>query len=136
MKRAGQLPSLPQLSRGQSAEGAFRFLRTFGKPERLLSCDCERSDSTTLAQALQLITGDLINKAIAQADNCLGTMLKEGKSNGEIIDELFLASLCRMPTTEERTGLIRRVEMAADRRESLEDVLWGLLNSKEFLLRR
>ena len=63
-------------------------------------------------------------------------MLKEGKSNGEIIDGSSSPACagCRRPKSE--PALIRRVEMAADRRESLEDVLWGLLNSKEFLLRR
>jgi Protein of unknown function (DUF1549)/Protein of unknown function (DUF1553) len=134
--RAGQLPAMPVLRRGQSQQGTFRFLKLFGKPERLLSCDCERSDSTTVAQALNLITGDLINEAIAQPDNRLGKLLKARRSNAEIIEELYLASLCRLPTAGERTALVQRVAQAARRREALEDVLWGLLNSKEFQLRK
>ena len=136
VKRAGQLPGMPVLARGESMKGNFRFLRTFGKPERLLSCDCERSDSTSLAQALTLIAGEVANNAISSPDNCLGKWLKEGKSNSAMIDELFLASLCRLPRFDERAGLLRHVELAANRREGLEDVLWGLLNSKEFLLRK
>ncbi len=136
VKRAGQLPSLPVLRRQQKSADAYRFLRTFGKPERLLSCDCERSDSTTLAQALQLITGKVINQALARPDNRLGKLLKAGKSDGAIIDELFLAGLCRLPTATERAALMKRVAAATNRREALEDVLWGLLNSKAFLLRR
>jgi hypothetical protein len=136
VKRAGQLPAMPVIRRRESQEGYFRFLRIFGKPERLLNCDCERSDSTTLAQALQLITGEVINKAIAQPDNCLGKMLKAGMSNAEIIEELYLASLSRYPGPEEKTALVRQVNESAQRREALEDVLWGLLNSKEFLLRK
>jgi hypothetical protein len=136
VKRAGQLPSLPLLHRSRALPAPYRFLRTFGKPERLLSCDCERSDSTTLAQALQLITGQVINQALTQSDNRLGKLLQAGKSNAEIVEELFLASLCRFPSPAERTALLQRLARAANRREALEDLLAGLLNSRAFLLRR
>ncbi len=136
VKRAGQLPSMPVLRRRQSYQGNFRFLRTFGKPERLLSCACERSDSSTLAQALQLITGEVVNKALTQKDNRLGKLLQAGKANSDIIEDLYLASLCRYPTDTERSSLVQHVERSAVRRDALEDVLWGLLNSKEFLLRK
>ncbi len=114
----------------------MKFLRQFGKPERLLSCDCERSDNTTLAQALQMVTGPLMHQAVAAPDNRVGKLLKAGKSNGEIIDELFLASLSRLPNDRERSWLVTRIENARDRREVVEDLLWALLNSKEFLLRK
>ena len=54
----------------------------------------------------------------------------------EVIEELFLASLCRLPRDAERAVLLARVERAADRRAALEDLLWALLSSKEFLLRK
>ncbi|HMF15614.1 MAG TPA: DUF1549 and DUF1553 domain-containing protein [Gemmataceae bacterium] len=136
VKRAGQLPAMPGIRRREAQDRYFRFLRIFGKPERLLNCDCERSDNTTLAQALQLITGEVINTAIAQPDNCLGKMLKAKMSNAAIIEELFLASLCRFPSPRESAVLVKQVEESRQRREALEDVLWGLLNSKEFLLRK
>ena len=133
IQRAGQLPSLPVLRRGKNVQGnSYRFLRLFGKPERLLSCDCERSDSTTVAQALNLIAGDIVNKALEQPDNRLGKLLKEGRSNPEILEELYLASLCRLPTQAEITTILPNVERAANRREAWEDVLWGLVNAKEF----
>jgi hypothetical protein len=115
---------------------AYRFRRTFGKPERLLSFDCERSDQATLAQALQLFTGTIVNDAVARPHNRLGKLLRAGRSSAEIIEELYLASLCRYPTDSEKFALIGRVERSASRREGLEDVLWGLVNCKEFLLRR
>ena len=114
----------------------FRFLRVFGKPERLLNCDCERNDSSTMAQALQFITGPLINEAVSESDNRLGDSLSAGKSNAEIIDELYLASLTRPPSAAERSALVARVDSAPDRRRALEDVLWALLSSKEFWLRK
>jgi hypothetical protein len=135
-KRAAQLASLPSFRRGESAEGAVRFLRVFGKPERLLSCDCERSDATTLTQALTLLTGDLVNKSLTTSDNRIGRLIGAGAAKGEIVDELYLAALCRPPTREERTAFVSRIEAAADPRAAIEDVLWAILNSKEFLLRR
>ncbi len=101
-----------------------------------MSCDCERSTDTTLAQALQLITGPLVNRAVSTADNRLGDLLKAGRSNREIVEELYLAALCRLPSATEASAILERVDGAADRRAALEDVLWALVNAKEFMLRR
>jgi hypothetical protein len=133
--RATQLPGMPIARRNQRLGNGFKFLRIFGKPERLLNCDCERNDSTTTAQALQLLTGALVNEAISAPHNRLDELLKSGKSDREILDELFLASLCHTPMAAERTALQARLLHAANRRQALEDILWGLLNTKEFLLR-
>src|SRR5262249_36487878 len=114
----------------------MKFLRQFGKPERLLACSCERSDNTTLAQALQMMTGPLVNRALAEPDNRLGKLLKAGKSNSDIVEDLFLAALSRTPNDRERSALVMRIESAPNRRAALEDVLAALLNSKEFLLRK
>jgi hypothetical protein len=56
--------------------------------------------------------------------------------NTAIVDEFFLAALSRPPTPAEREGILSRIDSAEDRRTGLEDVLWAILNSKEFLLRR
>ena len=134
--RAAQIPCLPGPRRKETPDLGIKFLRQFGKPERRLSCDCERSDNTTLAQALQMVTGPLMHKAVGAPENRVGQLLKTSKSNADMIDELFLASLTRLPNDRERSVLTARIESAADRRAALEDVLWALLNSKEFLLRK
>ena len=90
--RAGQLPGVPVAAPRARRRGDGAVPGVFGKPERLLSCDCERSDDTTLAQALQLITGDIVNEASTQPDNRLGRLLKAGRSNEEIVEELYLAA--------------------------------------------
>jgi hypothetical protein len=113
-----------------------KFLITFGKPERSLSCECERSEDTTLAQAFQLITGDLLNRRLSEPDNRIGRLLSEGKTDEAIIEELYLASLCRPPSERERQQALAMVHRAKDRRTALEDVAWALLNAKEFLLRQ
>ncbi|HZZ82082.1 MAG TPA: DUF1549 domain-containing protein [Gemmataceae bacterium] len=134
--RAAQVPSLPSPRRRETVDLGVKFLRQFGKPERLLTCACERSDNTTLAQALQLMTGPLLTKAIEAPENRVGKLMKAGKSSSEIVEELFLAALCRSPSDRERSAILSRIEAAPDRRTAMEDVLAGLLNSKEFLLRK
>lgn len=135
--RAGQLPGVGA-DRGRRARrgDGEKFLATFGKPVRSLSCECERSDDTTLAQAFQMITGSLINEVVADPDNVLGKLLSGPLTDADILEEIFLATLCRQPAREEREKMNAIVKRARDRRAGFEDVVWGLLNAKEFLLRR
>ena len=135
--RAGQLPGVfAQRRRGERPTAGERFLSTFGKPVRSLSCECERSDDTTLGQAFQMITGKLLDGMLRKEDNCIGRMLAAGKTNAEVVEELYLAALNRFPRSGETAAAVTRVERARDRRAALEDLMWGLVNAKEFLLRR
>ena len=135
--RAVQLPAVQLARRGEGrANAGEKFLKVFGKPERLLSCECERSEDTGLLQAFQLITGELLHQMLGDPDNRIGKMLAAGRSDAEIVDTLYLAALSRHPTTQEEAKLVGFVRKAKDRRAALEDVAWGLVNSKEFLLRR
>ena len=124
--RAAQLPG---------ASVGIAFLKTFGKPDRLLSCECERSESTTLAQAFQMINGETVRTKLELRSNRIGLCLDAGRSDGEILDEVYLAALARQPTATERTAVIAHLGRARDRRKAWEDVVWALINSKEFLLR-
>jgi hypothetical protein len=87
-------------------------------------------------QAFQLITGELTNALIRDPDNRLGKLLSADKSDAEILEEIYLAALCRRPTPVESEKLLALLAAAKDRRAAWEDVLWAVVNSKEFLLRR
>ena len=134
--RANQIPAPPQTGRGRGEGMSDKFLKTFGKPERLLTCECERNDDPGLLQAFQLITGELMNSLVRDPDNRVGRLLSAGKPDAEMLDELYLAALSRPPTATESKKLLAHLTTAPDRRAAWEDVLWALLNSKEFLLRR
>jgi hypothetical protein len=77
-----------------------------------------------------------VHRALSEPNNRISKLLERRKSNIEVVEELFLASLCRLPNDRERSAIIARVENARDRRVALEDVLAALLNCKEFLLRK
>jgi hypothetical protein len=134
--RAGQLPGIrPFHPREARPSEGDQFLKLFGKPERLLNCECERSGETTLGQAFQLLTGDLLNRMVSEQDNRLGRLLAAGKSNQQIVEELYLAALCRYPKAGEVQAAVAFIDKVKDRRAGLEDVLWALVNAKEFLFR-
>jgi hypothetical protein len=130
--RAGQLPGVVS---GRRVSEGERFLAAFGKPVRSLSCECERPEGSTLAQAFQMITGPALSELIEKAENRLGKLLAAGKTDAEIIEELYLHALARYPSETERVAA-RTLIARQGRRAGLEDVLWCLLNAKEFLLRR
>ena len=133
--RAGQLAALPQAGRRAPATPGVRFLRVFGKPERLLTCECERSEDPGVMQAFQLLTGEVVRAALAKPDNRLGKLIASGTTDAAILDELYLAALSRPPTGGERVKLLDHVAKR-DRRQAWEDVAWGLVNSREFQVRQ
>lgn len=111
------------------------FLKTFGQPARELACECERESDSNLAQALQLINGPTINDKLRNPNNRLGKLLGEKKSEKEILDALYLAALSRPATDSERAPALAHVAKGADKRKSWEDVLWAIMNTREFLFR-
>jgi hypothetical protein len=115
---------------------ADQFLRLFGKPARLQSCECERTNDPTLSQTFQLVSGELVNDLLTHRSNRLTRLVSSEKADAEIVDELYWSAVSRPPTTEELQGTLQHLQNAPDRRQGLEDILWGLINSNEFLLRR
>jgi len=135
--RAGQIPGVERVrARDKEPAEGDRFLRAFGKPQRLLSCECERSNETTLKHALVLLSGQGLHDRLRYEDGRIARLAISQRKTDEIIDELFWTALSRPPTDQEIARARTLIESAADRRAGLEDLAWGLLNSKEFLLRR
>jgi len=135
--RAAQLPgALAERKRDQKMSEVDTFLETFGKPPRLLTCECERSGDTTMGQAFQMISGPAINELLDDADNRLTKLLVSGKSDREQVEELYWTALTRSPTGKELSKAVTLLEKSKDKRRSLEDLAWAMLNSKEFVLRK
>lgn len=132
--------AFPDLPAGTTAtalpDGEYKhpFLEAFGRPARAMACECERDGDTNLSQALHLVGGQVVQQKIRHDASRAATLAASNRPDDEAIDELFLATLSRYPTTGERTvcrRLFERPQMA--RRQSLEDILWMLVNHREFL---
>ena len=133
-----KFPGLPLGTRAiQLPDGEVNnpFLKTFGQPARELACECERESDSNLAQALQLINGPTINDKLRNPNNRLGKLLAAKKSEKEILDALYFAALSRPATNAERTPALAHVDKGKDKRKAWEDVLWAIMNTREFLFR-
>ena len=111
------------------------FLKTFGQPARELACECERESDGNLAQALQLINGPTVNEKVRSASNRLTSLLSQKKTERETLDEIYLAALARVADDSEAKIALAHVAKHTDKRKAWEDVLWAVLNTREFLFR-
>ncbi|MGF1578802.1 MAG: DUF1549 and DUF1553 domain-containing protein [Gemmataceae bacterium] len=115
--------------------GAPKFLQVFGRPDRLLACECERQSATTLNQAFQMISGDMITRKVNGSPR-VRRLLQQKVDAKAIITEFYLAALSRYPTQRELDVIGQRLTQTGNRQRTTEDLLWAILNTKEFLLRR
>jgi hypothetical protein len=108
------------------------FLALFGRPERITACACERTGDVTMPQLLHLENGHTVHDKIRAPQGRLARLLRAKKSDAEIIEELFLATLCRRPAPAEVDAVRRELGAGEDRPQVLQDLFWALLNSKDF----
>ena len=111
------------------------FLRRFGRNQRVITCQCERSNEPSLVQALHVSNGDTIIKKLAATDGKIESLVKSDMPSYRIIEDLYLAAVSRYPTDSEMTQLLATLNSApkAERRTVLEDTYWAVLSSREFL---
>lgn len=124
--RAEQLPD--------SNVGSY-FLKSFGRPVRELTCECERTSTPSMVQVLHMSNGDTLNQKLSAKENRIGKLLAEKVPVPQIVDEAYISAFSRFPTAKERSQLVALLEKVAtkDLRTSVEDLYWSLLTSREFL---
>jgi hypothetical protein len=108
------------------------FLTTFGRAKRESVCACEVKMEPNLSQALHLLNGDTVNSKI-KSGNVLGKLADKGLSPDQMINELYVRCVSRLPTDKEKQTIKAILDTEKDKTSVLEDVFWSLLNSREFL---
>jgi hypothetical protein len=111
------------------------FLKTFGRPDREKTCDCERTSEPSMTQVLHLANGETLNQKLTAKEGVLSRFVADNKAPEAMVEEAFLSSLARFPTDKERTRLGQAIAdaNAAERRAALEDAYWAILSTREFL---
>ena len=109
------------------------FLDTFDRPKRVTVCECERSTGATLGQVLLLANSEEMENKIADGNGRVAKFFKDKKPTADMIEELYLTALGRSPTVAERKKLNDYVDGAKDKQRAIEDVLWAILNTREFM---
>jgi hypothetical protein len=127
--RAMQLPD---------SQVASQFLTSFGRPARNICDASERTSDPNVAQALHVINGDTLNKKINANDGYAALFLKLGLSERRVVDQIYLSAYSRYPNDQERQSISTALaqswtDKSDGRRQALEDLLWAMLTSKEFL---
>ena len=111
------------------------FLNLFGKPRRMEACECERDDGANMLQALHFINGKSILNRVTAANGRANQLAAKKLTEEELVDQLYLWSLARHATTAE-IDLGKRFFSSYEgkRNEACQDMMWVLLNSRDFML--
>src|SRR5262249_35529688 len=112
------------------------FLRLFGKPQRMDACECERDNGSNLLQALHFINGKSILSRVQAANGRPAQLVRQKLTDDQLVTELYLWALARNPSAKERQLSLDFMKEAgaAARAEAVQDLMWALLNSKDFLM--
>ena len=112
------------------------FLDTFGRPDPNQDPPCERTSDTAVVQALHLMNAPGVHEKLASGEGRVAALAKGDKTPQAIIGEIYLLAYSRHPSDEEASVCETLFqEVGPDRRAGVEDILWALLNSPEFVFK-
>lgn len=114
---------------------ASYFLTVFGRPEAATACECERASDANLAQSLHLLNSKEMQSKLSDVSGFATrfAMPQPSAEDASQIEEIYLRALSRRPTSGELQKVLEYLAANSDRRSGYEDVLWAVVNSKEFL---
>jgi hypothetical protein len=113
---------------------ASYFLDVFGRPQRISACECERVSEANLAQALHLLNSDEIQNKLSQGGGRAEQLVKDLRPDSEKVEELFLWAWAHKPTAGQlQVALAHVAQHSQNKKIAYENILWALLNTKEFV---
>jgi hypothetical protein len=113
------------------------FLDVFGRPQRISACECERVSEANLAQALHLLNSDEMQGKLGRSGGRADKLAVDKRPDAEKVEELFLWAFARKPTDEQRAAALAHLgKNPRDKKKAYEDIVWALLNTKEFVFNK
>ena len=109
------------------------FLDLFGRASRSVTCECERTEEVNVTMVLNLLNGGTLNNRISNPNGRVARLIKANTPPDKIMEELYLAVLARYPNAKDKEAAQKLFAAAANPQEAGEDLLWGLLNTREFV---
>ncbi len=109
------------------------FLDTLGRPRRLTNCECERTSEPNMAQVLHLANGKKFEEKLTDKKGRLAGFEADAVKTDEAIRQLYMATFSRRPKPDELATCHDLIKRSKNRRRGLENILWALCNSREFL---
>jgi len=112
------------------------FLDSFGRPDPNQDPPCERTADTTVVQALHLMNAANLHRKVTSDAGRAAALAAAQKTPGEIVDELYTLVYSRVPDDGERKACLKVFEeKGVTRRQAVEDLLWALINTPEFVFK-
>ncbi len=116
------------------------FLDVFGRPQRISACECERVSEANLAQALHLLNSDEIQNKLSRQNGRADALAnaKDTRPDPEKVEELFLWAFARKPTADDLKTALDHIAAQvkksgpAGKKAAYENIVWALLNTKDF----
>ena len=127
------VPSGPRAIQLWDSQVKHYFLTLFGRPVRATACECERVDSASVSQVLHVLNSPQIHAKLEDDSGNLAQLVKSQPDLEKLAEELYLLTYSRSPTAEERSTIVAYLQKSPDRRKAVEDVVWSLMNTVEFL---
>jgi hypothetical protein len=110
------------------------FLDVFGRPQRISACECERVSEANLAQALHLLNSDEVQNKLSQGNGRAAKMVADKRTDEEKVNELFLWAFAHKPTTDQLQAALAHINKhAQNKKVAYENIIWALINTKEFV---
>ncbi len=113
------------------------FLDVFGRPQRISACECERVKDTNLAQVLHLLNSNEVQGKLGRGEGRADAIAKDTRPDAEKVRDLFLLALSHEPTETQLQAALEHIEENAKaKKTAYENILWSLINTKEFSFNR
>jgi hypothetical protein len=110
------------------------FLTVFGRPESSSACECERSSEANLAQSLHLLNSSEVQGKLSAGDGRAALLAGDAnRTREQKVREIYLRVYAREPQPDEAAVALAHLAKAKDEKLAYEDILWALINTKEFL---
>jgi hypothetical protein len=113
-------------------------MQVFGKPDRAINCDCERVNRPTLLQSIFLQNDPLVEQRLENSGWLEELASAEGAKKpldaAKLVRESWLRALGREPAAREQKRAVAHLSEADSITEGVRDLLWALINTKEFVL--
>jgi hypothetical protein len=128
------LPSGSRASQTWNHKLDSDFLDAFGRPNASQECPCDRDEKSSVVQALHLMNSQSLQDKISRERGRVSTLHRSDKSPPVIVREVYLAAFNRTPTATEMDRALRYfAQPGITRPMAVEDLMWSLINSAEFV---
>ena len=113
------------------------FLDVFGRPQRISACECERVGEASMAQVLHLLNSEELQARLSRPGARADLLARDPRPDTEKVEGLFLLALGRKPSSPQLSRALEHLARDPKRKKAaFEDILWGLINTKEFVFNR